>query len=55
MATPPDPRARSAPKPAAATDAPLSSYLKWSALMVAIVTIVGLVAARVIHALGLDG
>ncbi len=51
MATPPDPRARSASKPA---DAPLSSYVKWSALMVAVVTIVGLVAARVIHALGLD-
>ena len=35
-------------------DAPLSSYLKWSALMVAVVVVVGVIAARVIHELGLD-
>jgi hypothetical protein len=35
-------------------DAPLSSYLKWSALMVAAVVVVGVIAARVIHELGLD-
>ena len=35
-------------------DAPLSSYLKWSALMVVAVIVVGMIAARVIHELGLD-
>lgn len=42
------------PAPKKPADAPLSSYLKWSALMVTIVAVVGVVAAQVIHALGLD-
>jgi hypothetical protein len=32
----------------------LRAYVKWSAMMVAIVTVVGLLAARLIHWLGLD-
>lgn len=37
-----------------AQDTSLRAYVKWSAMMVAIVTVVGLLAARLIHWLGLD-
>jgi hypothetical protein len=40
--------------PPGTTDAPLSSYFKWSGILLAIVATIGVVAAQVLHWMGWD-